>query len=331
MLAIRAIILVVLLVTATPVFANIGSIVESNGNAAEISRGNERITASPNTGINSMDVITTGSGTARIRFVDDTRVNITEQSRLVIDQYVYDPGQGDNSRLAMRVGLGTVRYASGQIARINQQRVDIRTPSATIAVRGTDFFMTVDESGQSFIVLVPSCDNIGNCRTGQIDVITPGGLVTLSQAFTATAVVSPALSPTPPVAVNITERLINNLMIIAPPSEIRNALRSQSRNRTDQHGPDTDSVQSVQQQPQQQSESEQQRIHSRHTSNHSRIIITDENPGITASRSTAGEGIAFVRFGNGASGAVTITQGGDQATAQVGSGASNTVVIRQSR
>jgi len=320
----------IILLMATTAHASIGTVVEATGNPAEVTRGAEHLAVTANSTINSMDVITTGSGTARIRFVDDTRVNITEQSRLVIDDYVYDTRRGDNSRLTLRVGLGTVRYASGQIARINQQRVDIQTPSATIAVRGTDFFMTVDESGQSFVVLVPSCDNNGNCRVGQIDVASPGGTVTLSQAFTATAVTSAALPPTPPVAVTLTERGITNLLIIAPPPEIRNALRTQSSQRHDSQSQESDIQQTTTSSTQQQQEETHSNV-VKPTSSRSRIIITDENPGISASRSTSGEGVAWVRFGNGSNGAVTITQGGDPASANVGTGGSNTVIIRQGR
>ena len=49
----------------------------------------------------------------------------------------------------MKASLGTVRYASGQIAKRYKQNVKISTPSATIGVRGTDFIMTVDEFGGS--------------------------------------------------------------------------------------------------------------------------------------------------------------------------------------
>ncbi len=53
--------------------------------------------------------------------------------------------------------MGTIRYTSGQIAKNNPQQVNVKTPTASIAVRGTDFTMTVDEAGQSLVVLVPSC------------------------------------------------------------------------------------------------------------------------------------------------------------------------------
>ena len=43
--------------------------------------------------VRSMDEAVTANGTMRINFIDDTRVELTEQSRLVIDEFVYDPSQ----------------------------------------------------------------------------------------------------------------------------------------------------------------------------------------------------------------------------------------------
>ena len=50
---------------------------------------------------------------------------------------------------SLKASLGTVRYASGQIAKRYKQNVKIRTPAVTIGVRGTDFIMVVDEFGGS--------------------------------------------------------------------------------------------------------------------------------------------------------------------------------------
>lgn len=40
--------------------------------------------------VQSMDEAVTANGTMRINFIDDTRVELTEQSRLVIDEFVYE-------------------------------------------------------------------------------------------------------------------------------------------------------------------------------------------------------------------------------------------------
>jgi hypothetical protein len=165
------------------------------------------------------DTVITARARAELTFEDKTNVKITEQSKLIIDDFVYDPKQG-TGKLAMKVALGTARYASGQIAKTNPQNVAVQTPTATVAVRGTDFSMTVDELGRSLVVLLPSCDEKA-CVTGVIEVFNDAGRVTLSQAYQATMVNSLSQAPSQPVTVTIDPNNISNLLILSPPPEIQ--------------------------------------------------------------------------------------------------------------
>ena len=175
------------------------------------------------------DAVKTTAGKVGITFADDTKVQINENSRLVIDDFVYDP-KSKTGKLALNMAAGTVRYASGAIAHSNPAKVSINTPTATIAVRGTDFTATVDELGTSTVILLPSCptdrstrtinDIESNCKTGEIVVITDAGFVTLNQPFQATRVESRNIPPTPPVVLRLSEGAINNMLIVAPPIEV---------------------------------------------------------------------------------------------------------------
>lgn len=192
--------------------AAIGTMKEVQGTAIEIKRSKSVLAGKTNTEIESMDLVSVGSKSeVGITFKDNTKVKITENSRLVIDDFVFDPKKTDAGKLGMKVALGTVRYASGQVAKNNPQSVNIKTPTASIAVRGTDFAMTVDEVGRSLVVLLPSCDDptkvgnfqiSGNCTVGAIDVMTDAGMVSLNTAYTATYVTDSAQPPLPPVAVD---------------------------------------------------------------------------------------------------------------------------------
>jgi hypothetical protein len=129
------------------------------------------------------------------------------------------------------MALGTVRYASGQIAKANPQNVAVNTPSATIAVRGTDFTATVDEMGASTVILLPSCptgrstrtvqDIESNCKTGMIIVESDAGQVILNQPFQATKVENRSAAPTKPVVLKLSEDAITNMLIVAPPKELK--------------------------------------------------------------------------------------------------------------
>lgn len=206
--------LLIFLMTASPVFANIGEVstVRGSGSGA-IERGNDAIDAKKGVGVEMLDTAVTANSSMRIDFIDDTRVDITEHSRLVIDDFVYDPNTGTGS-LGLKASLGTVRYASGQIAKNSRQRVRIRTPSATIGVRGTDFVMVIDEAGGSMITLLPSCDTAGMCYTGEITVETDAGFVILNQAFQATIASNSMSPPTKPLLLDLDESMINSLLIL---------------------------------------------------------------------------------------------------------------------
>lgn len=231
--------------------SDIGSVSENKGTACEIVRGKSKLGGAKGASIESMDTYVTGACASSITFKDDTKVKVTENSRLIIDDFVYDPKQSDAGKLAMKVGMGTVRYASGQIAKTNPQQVAIKTPTANIAVRGTDFTMTVDEAGQSLVVLLPSCKEHekikeyeleeNTCRVGKIEVETQGGKVVLDQAFHATYISSNTQSPTPPTLVNITEGKIGNNLIIVKPAEVANAIKEHAKTKHDRELEDIES------------------------------------------------------------------------------------------
>ena len=128
---------------------------------------------------------------------------------------MYDPNKG-TGKLAMKVALGTARYASGQIAKNNPQSVNVQTPTAKIAVRGTDFSMTVDEMGRSLVMLLPSCDE-NSCVTGAISVSNDAGTITMDVAYQVTYVSSLNSLPTTPQVISIDQANINNYLIVSPP------------------------------------------------------------------------------------------------------------------
>jgi hypothetical protein len=234
----RSLVLFLCLFASASAWAGIGNVAESTGAPGEITRGKDKVAGTKGAGIESNDIYTTKNGSVQLSFVDDTKVKITENSRLLIDDFVFDPKKSDAGKLALKVGMGTVRYASGQIAKTNAQQVAIKTPTASVAVRGTDFTMTVDETGQSLIVLVPSCKEgekvkeyeleENKCRVGSIEVETLAGKVVLDHAFQGTFVASSNLPPTPPVVINMTESKISNNLIIVKPMEIIRAINNQS-------------------------------------------------------------------------------------------------------
>ena len=200
----------------------IGDVINTEGSAGIERTDGEDVDAEVDLDIFSYDTVKTGKGKVAIGFIDDTRVDVTEHSKLIIDEFVYDPNTKTGS-LSLKAALGTIRYASGQIAKTDPTNVQIKTPTATIGVRGTDFTMTVDEIGSSTIILLPSCDTNGFCFVGEITVESDAGQIIMNQAFQATVVDTISSPPLKPVILSLEENFITNLLIISQPREIEEA------------------------------------------------------------------------------------------------------------
>ena len=141
------------------------------------------------------DVVETLNGVVHLVFEDDTKVKIKEYSELVIDDFVYEPST-KKGKLNLKASIGNIRYTSGLIA--NKENIKIDTPTASVSVRGTDFNITVAESGQSSFTLLPSVDTFGNEYTGKIEVSNISGSVMLTIPFENTVVTSMVSPPSPP-------------------------------------------------------------------------------------------------------------------------------------
>ena len=213
-------IILICVVKCNSAFGSIGEVTQLEGTGIiDRKDGDKGIVVEKELDVFSYDTVKTGNGKVGIEFIDQTRVDVTEHSKLIIDEFVYDPNS-KTGKLNLSAKLGTIRYASGQIAKNSATEVKITTPTATIGVRGTDFTMTIDEVGSSTIILLPSCDTNGNCFVGEISVESDAGQVILNQAFQATVVDTVSSKPLTPVILDLDEDMINNLLIVSKPAEI---------------------------------------------------------------------------------------------------------------
>ena len=173
--------------------------------------------------IESYDNVETRAGRVAITFLDESTVKLTEHSQLLIDEYIYDPNP-DKSKMALQFASGTIRFISGNVAKLNKKNITLKTPTADIAVRGTDFTVTVDEFGRSLIILLPTIDGLSS---GEILVSTASGSVVLNKPYQATTTTVYEQSPTKPVTLEIDLNFIDNMLIISPPEETQESLAEQ--------------------------------------------------------------------------------------------------------
>ena len=192
--------------------ADIGEVTELKG-SAQIIR-DEPIVALLESPIQPLDDIRTSKGRVALTFLDDSIVRLTEHSKLIIDEYIYDPSP-TKSKLAINFAQGTARFVTGKLGRIDKRNIRLKTPSADIAIRGTSFSVTVNEWGSSLIMLLP--DALTGLSSGEIVVTTAMGQVTLNRPFEATTVDVYETNPSKPVILDLTLELIDNMLIVNPP------------------------------------------------------------------------------------------------------------------
>lgn len=107
---------VFVLINQTKVLAqvvDIGSITELNGITRVVR--DKPYESSIDFSLNSMDRLETAQGRMGVTFQDDTTIRLTEHSNVVIDDFVYNPNQVENSAMALNFIKGTGRFISARL------------------------------------------------------------------------------------------------------------------------------------------------------------------------------------------------------------------------
>jgi hypothetical protein len=227
----KAVILFIAAFLCSGAYGAIGKLTEVTG-PTEITRDKDKIEGKVDVSIEMEDRIETLKARVSITFEDDTKMQVTEYSKLTIDEFIYDKSSKKGT-LSVKAAFGTVRYASGLIAKNSRENVRVTTPTAKISVRGTDFSMTVSEDGKSLVVLLPSIPLAagGEPVIGMIEVSNMGGTVLLNQAYQATLVSSMNAPPSNPVILDFQdESKINNMLIVDTPKSVVQANKETKKN-----------------------------------------------------------------------------------------------------
>ena len=210
---------------------SIGDIVESTGVGKIVRQQEEIVVSGAVLPVELYDRAETAMGSMLIEFIDSAELALKEHTEVYIDEIYYDPNP-NLSKMSMRMVMGTARFASGSKGLINKANIDIQTPTATIGIRGTDFTTTIDELGRSLIVLLPDANGD---PSGEISVSNLAGTVILNQPYQATMVSTLDSSPTSPVTINgLTPNMIDNMFIVNPPSEVKEAIEDAAADEQDQ-------------------------------------------------------------------------------------------------
>lgn len=146
-------------------------------------------TALAGTAVHMKDELRTGAGARlQVTFRDDTVLTLGEQASVMIDRYVYDPGQGVGETV-LQATKGAFRFATGKIKALKDKKIAVSTPVADIGVRGTEFWGGPINAKYGVLLL-----------EGEVTVSNQAGSVTLIGAGEGTDVPSPLDAPGAPSA-----------------------------------------------------------------------------------------------------------------------------------
>jgi hypothetical protein len=123
---------------------DVGQIKTTKG-AVQIERDGQKLPAAVGVKIRQSDKIVTGAdGSVGITFIDNSLLSAGPNSTLAIERYAFDPtthaGAFDSN-----LSRGTLSVVSGKIARQTPGAMTVKTPSAILGVRSTEFVVRADD------------------------------------------------------------------------------------------------------------------------------------------------------------------------------------------
>ncbi|MDD9301025.1 MAG: FecR domain-containing protein [Desulfobacter sp.] len=150
---------------------SVGKVIQATGDAVAVSDGTSRVLNSGSE-IFKGDVLVTKQGSSlEILFKDNTSLAQSENSEIQVDNYVCDPDDASNSDLLLNMSKGIFRTITGEIAEKNPDHFQLKSPLATIGIRGTTVVSEVgddterhgvEEIGTDKVLVVQ--DNMGNIQ-----------------------------------------------------------------------------------------------------------------------------------------------------------------------
>ena len=130
--------------TALGAQAEVGQIKVAKGQVT-VDRNGQALPGQVGMLLESADVLKTGAdGSVGITMRDNSLLSAGPNSILALERFEFDPTTSQG-RFDAQLRRGTLSVVSGRIAKQSPEAMTVRTPSAVLGVRGTEFVVAVDE------------------------------------------------------------------------------------------------------------------------------------------------------------------------------------------
>ncbi|SDX17339.1 FecR family protein [Ruegeria halocynthiae] len=159
--------IVLLVLSALPAsaIASIGKVLSVKP-GADVIRAGKKVRLREGMEVVSGDTISTDrSGVVQLLFADETKIAVGPNARMVLDVSMLRGNRKAKSFTVQALG-GSFRFISGKS---RKRAYSIKTPNATMAVRGTTFDMWITSGNQSAMLVIEGtvqmCGQRGSCRS----------------------------------------------------------------------------------------------------------------------------------------------------------------------
>ena len=134
-----------------------------------LARGGVERPLTRGTELDNGDTVRTNDGRAQIRFTDGAYVSLQPNTEYSIRDYRYGAGAQREERGFFGLVKGAMRTVTGAIGRINRDRYQIATPTATVGIRGTGGVIQVQDDGSTLVIGTSGIWSLTN-PAGSVDV-----------------------------------------------------------------------------------------------------------------------------------------------------------------
>ena len=110
--------------------------------------GSERGDLFVKQGVFSQELLeTVPRGALHLRLLDNGQIRLGSESQVRLDEFVYNPASG-TGKVTASIGKGVARFITGKV---KGDDFKVRSPTALIGARGTDFVVAVAPSGATIV------------------------------------------------------------------------------------------------------------------------------------------------------------------------------------
>jgi hypothetical protein len=126
-----------------------GTVVHLSGPLmAKKANGTVKILAVKSEVENGDTLVTEKNTYALVRFIDNSEITLKPGSTMTIENFSFDGGKQDSDQASFKLVKGGLRSVSGLLGKRSREKFEMKTPSATIGIRGTTFVVEYVEGDE---------------------------------------------------------------------------------------------------------------------------------------------------------------------------------------